>query len=199
MNKKLTIVACCVVGLYLVGHFIYYGSLTRNCIYTEEKIPVPSELEGGQLVTTQQSFAVVGLESDDLVCSTMYANVARRVISIESRGWLVSDPAYPPGITIQEIPIGTTFKVIDSFRQDTHGIANIEGGGSMEYMTLQDGRGTQYVLAISGLGINDHQRFVKFVSPGYEQMLEYAMFAGKEGEYDRVGIKYFHLDTLKTP
>ena len=195
--KKIILISTVVLALaiFIGWRFVYFGSLTRNCIYTEEKLSVPKELAEGKLVTTQTAYEFIGLEDKEMSCSPINANIARELISPENKTTYEGF-----GMTIKEIPVGKVFHVIDAFTQTKHGISTIDSGpGPIELLILQDEQGTHYTISPAGFGINKEGRFLKFVSGEKEQLLDSSAFyqIGADGKTTGFsGIKYFHLGNI---
>lgn len=194
--KKTIIIITVLSGLALfIGwHLVWFGSLTRNCIYTEEKIPVPILLSDGKLITTQKSFEVIGLESPDMSCSLIYSSIARELISTENSELYEGLKS----VTVKEISAGKVFRVVDAFTQTKHGISTIDSGpGPIELLILEDEQGVQYFIPPGGFGVNPEGRFLKFISADKGQLLDSSAFyeVGVDGQQTGFdGLKFFHLD-----
>lgn len=162
------------VGLYALGHFVYYGSLTRNCIYTEKEVLVPEALLQGELVTTQKAYVLEGLESKEQSCSPHEAEISRQLLGPESSlGYYAQN-----GNTVRAIGVGESFRVVGAFSQEKHGISTIDsGGGPYDILILQDTHGTTYTLpVVMSHGTNDSGDFLKFVSLDYSGMITFETF-----------------------
>ena len=84
MKSKTIVILLIVIGaLYLGGRYVYYGSLTRNCIYTENKLPVPEQLTKGEIVVAKDAYLVIGIDKE-YSCLKNLGSIDREIVGAES-------------------------------------------------------------------------------------------------------------------
>ncbi len=161
------------LGVSLLWKLIYYGSLTRSCIYTEEILPVPENLAQGEIVVSKDAYRASGQE-DGYQCLPSIGKIAWELVGPQTINNVTVGTAYftRQGRSVAGIGIGDRFHVVGAVSVTEHGIRTIEGGSSLDHLILEDVGGSRYSLAIVELGINKSDEFLDFVSSTGTRPLE---------------------------
>lgn len=162
----ISIVVISLLGVGLLGKFVYYGSLTRSCIYTEEMLPVPENLAQGEIVVSKNAYRASGQE-DGYQCLHSIGKIAWELVSPETVNNVTVGAEYyvRQGRSVDEIAVGKRFRVVGVVVVTKHGIGTIDsGGGPINYLILEDAEGSRYSLATVTLGVNKSDEFLDFVS-----------------------------------
>jgi hypothetical protein len=197
-NKKIWIIIAIFLGvLYLGCKFIYYGSITRSCIYTEKKLPVPQELLSGKVVIAKDAYLAIGKEKAR-DCLPLFGDINREIVNPEMIDDAQLGKSYftDQGIKVEKIEKGTVFQVTDIVAVTQHGISTIDtGGGPLYYLILKDQENILYQIAIVELGSSNQKNdlFIAFDSDASNkdnpQLLSWNSFT--ETEYPQEeGVAY---------
>lgn len=166
MKSKIIIILLIVIGaLYLGGRYVYYGSLTRSCIYTENKILVPAQLAKSEIVVAKDAYLAVGVDKED-ACLKYFGSIDREIVSPESINNLTVGRRYftNRGLAVESLKKGASFHVVDVVAVTKHGISTIDsGGGPIYYLVLKDKNNISYKIATVSLGINKGDEFLSIV------------------------------------
>ena len=174
---------CVVVVAYLVLHFIGYGSLTRNCSYTEEELTVPAELVGATFITTQPAYRASSVEPEYGCMQTM-GHIPQELVAPETINNISVGRHYytDKGRTVSDVPVGTTFTLVHVISVVKHGITTMDsGGGPLEHLLLADSAGNVYSIATVELGTNPSDRFIHLVTKDKDVLLDSHSFDVKDG------------------
>lgn len=172
---------------------MYYGSLTRNCIYTEKKLPVPEQLTKGMIVVAKDAYLAVGHDSK-YACLKYFGSLDRKIVGPASINNLTIGKRYftNKGLTVESLKKGALFHVTDVVAVTKHGITTIDSGsGPIYYLILKDQNNISYHIATVSLGFNKKDLFLSFVdssqsvNPPFVNLLSTDSFDGtrhSEGE-----------------
>lgn len=188
-NKKFWIWLIVFAGLvYLGGRLIYYGSITRSCIYTEKKVSVPQELLRGRIIVAKDAYLATG-EVKENSCLSFLGSIDREIVNPET----INDDQLGKsfyanrGQRIEKLEKGTIFQLVDVVASNQHGITTIDSsGGPYYYLILKDERNKLYQMDVIYLGgINDwRDTFLAFKSDDSDsanmQLLSVDSFAESE-------------------
>lgn len=164
--KKKTIVILLIILLifvalsYLGIHYIYYGSFTRSCIYTEEMLPVPEQLAKSKLVFAKSATVEVGHDKE-YECLQKFGNIANNITN--PAFGTSSDSKYRTsrGLTVETLEKGSVFYIIDVMAITKHGIATIDSGpGPLYYFLLKDKNGIVYKIQTAAFGFRKEDLMV---------------------------------------
>src|SRR3989344_4484047 len=166
MKSKTIIILLLITGaLYLGGRYVYYGSLTRNCIYTENKLPVPEQLIKGKIVIAKDAYLAVGIDKE-YSCLKNFGSIDRKIVGPESINNLTVGRRYftNKGLAIETLKIGASFRVADVIAVTKHGLTTIDSGsGPIYYLILKDQNNISYKIATVSLGPNKEDLFLSFI------------------------------------
>lgn len=169
---KTTLISLAVVAtLFLIGyyifHYILYGSFVRDCIYTEEKLPIPEQLIQGQLVTTKEAYLAIGTDPE-YSCLMDLTKIDREIVAPSTINNITIGRRYftDQGLAIESIKENTSFRIIGETAVTKHGITTIDSGsGPTNYLILADHDGKKYKLATVSLGTNKYDLFMAYKDP----------------------------------
>lgn len=166
MKQKTIIILLIVIGaLYLGGHYVYYGSLTRNCIYTENKLPVPEQLAQGKIVVAEDAYLAIGHDKE-YACLKNFGSIDKLIVGTDVINNLSIGRHYftDRGLTVESLEKGASFRVVDVVAVTKHGLSTIDSGpGPIYFLILKDQNNISYQIATVNLGINKEDLFLSFV------------------------------------
>jgi len=166
MKSKIIIILLIVIGaLYLGGRYVYYGSLTRNCIYTENKLPIPEQLTKGEIVVAKDAYLAVGKDKE-YACLKNFGSIDREIVGAESINNLTIGRRYftDRGLAVESLKKRASFRVVDVVAVTKHGLTTIDSGsGPIYYLILKDKNNISYQIATVSLGLNKEDLFLSFV------------------------------------
>ena len=189
MKSKNIIRLLVVFALYLGARYVYYGSLTRNCIYTEEKLPVPEQLTKGTVVVAKDAYLAVGHDKN-YAGLKYFGNLDRQIVGPATINNLTIGKRYftNKGLTVESLKKGALFHVTDIVAVTKHGITTIDSGsGPIYYLILKDQNKISYYIATVSLGFNKEDLFLSFadssqsVNPPFVKLLSTESF---DDDYD---------------
>lgn len=165
MKQKIIIILLAAVGfLYLGGHYVFYGSLTRNCIYTENKLPIPEQLSKGKVVVARDAYIAFGHDKE-YGCLKNFGNIDREIIDPETINNITIGRKYftDRGLTVESLKKNTSFRIVDVISVTKHGLSTIDSGpGPIYYLILKDQKDILYRIATVSLGLNKGDQFLAF-------------------------------------
>jgi hypothetical protein len=155
-------------AIYLLGHYVVFGSLTRNCIYTEEILPVPKTLAKGTIVVGRQAYLAKGIDRETS-CLPIFGKIKQEIVGPATIGNLSIGEKYftEGGRTVQTLATGTEFKVTGVAKVTKHGINSIfSGPGPLYFLILKDKADLDYRIHTTETGINEDEDelFLTYVS-----------------------------------
>ena len=166
MKPKISIILLAVIPiLFLAGRYIYYGSLTRSCIYTEESLPVIKKLSNGEFVIAKDAYLAIG-KNADYNCLQNFGNIDREIVGPETINNITIGRKYftNRGISVKSLKKGSSFRLTDIIAITTHGLSTIDSGpGPIFYLILKDKNNISYQIATVSLGLNKEDLFLSFV------------------------------------
>jgi hypothetical protein len=142
--------------LFIIGRYVYYGSLFRTCIYTQEIIPVPERIKNGYFVTFKDSTLMdrAGLSDYD-ECLPYFTDTNVDFLISQREASNLEE-----GRRGKTFPSGQKFKMIDIVSVTKHGISTIDSGsGPTESYIVEDENGARHSLLIP---LNDGDSFALF-------------------------------------
>lgn len=152
-------------ALYLGVRYLYYGSLTRNCIYTENSIPVPEQLAKGEIVVAKDAYLAVGYDRE-YVCLKNFGSIDRMIVGSHAMNNQSAGRQYftDKGLTVESLKTSTSFRITNVVAVTKHGFTTIDSGpGPIYFLILKDKNNTLYRLATYSLGLNNKDLFLSFV------------------------------------
>lgn len=191
--KKTIIISIVFLGIFIfaLGRFVYYGSLTRSCIYTEKSFPVPVGLEGKKLIVAKDAYAAIGQEDIDASCLTEFNKIDKQIINQESINNITIGRNYftNRGLKIEKLKKGMEFTVVGVIASEKHGITNIEDSGPIHYLILKNDAGDLYKMFYGYVGLNKDDYFMALkdtsdLEKGEYQMLTLESFIDDNYLYD---------------
>ncbi len=166
MKSKTIIILLIVIGtLYLGGRYVYHGSLVRNCIYTENRLPVPEQLTKGEILVAKDAYLAVGHDKE-YTCLKNFGSIDREIVGADSINNLTIGRRYftDRGLTVESLKKGASFRVVDVVAVTKHGLSTIDSGsGPIYYLILKDQNNISYQIATVSLGLNKDDLFLSFV------------------------------------
>jgi len=166
MKSKTIIIFLIVIGaLYLGGRYVYYGSLVRNCIYTENRLPVPEQLTKGEIVVAKDAYLAIGINRE-YACLKNFGSIDRAIVGAATINNLTIGRRYftDRGLTVESLKKGASFRIVDVVAVTKHGISTIDSGpGPIYYLILKDQNNISYQIATVSFGLNKKDLFLSFV------------------------------------
>jgi hypothetical protein len=156
--------------LYGCVHYVWYGSLTSSCTYTERDVPVPAELATGQITLTRAAYVAEGVDPG-YACLPVLGQTAREIVAPSTIANQTVGEKYftQRGQKIGPLPQGKTFRVARVLAVTKHGLSTIDSGsGPLYYLLLADEAGQNFALHAVAAGINPRDEYLQFVSPSGE-------------------------------
>ncbi len=164
--KTITILFFSALVLYFAGHYIGYGSLTNNCVYTEKQLPVPEQLSRGEIVIQKDAYVAIGHDAE-YSCLKDFGKIDKEIVDPAS----VNNPSVgrryytSRGLSLESLKRGEVFRVVGVVLVNKHGISTMDsGGGPIDYLILRDKNNALYQIATVSFGINDSDVFASFSS-----------------------------------
>jgi hypothetical protein len=164
-QKVIVILLIIIVALFLGGRYVYYGSLTRNCIYTENKLSVPEQLTKGEIVVAKDAYLAVGHDKE-YACLKNFGSIDREIVGADTINNLTIGRHYftDRGLAVESLKKGASFRVVDVVAVTKHGLTTIDSGsGPIYYLVLKDKNNISYQIATVSLGLNKEDLFLSFV------------------------------------
>ncbi len=152
-------------ALYFVGHYIGYGSLTRNCVYTEQVLTVPEHLSEGEIVVVKDAYLATGHDKE-YSCLKEFRNIDKEIVGPESINNITIGRKYftSKGLEVTSLKKGEVFRAVSVIAVTKHGISTIDSGsGPIYYLVMKDQNNTFYQIATVSMGLNDSDLFLSFV------------------------------------
>lgn len=153
--------------LFFGYHYIYFGSFTRSCIYTESALPVPGQLAKGEIIVAKDAYQAVGLDKE-YSCLKNIGNINKQIID---RG-TINNPTVGSryftknGQTVEPLKKGMSFRLVDVIAVTKHGINTIDSGpGPIYYLILQSQDNILHKISTTELGISKEELFLSFADP----------------------------------
>jgi len=195
-KKVITLLFILFILLYLSVHFIWYGSIIRNCIYTEDILQVPQQLIDGKIVVAKDAYVGVGHDKD-YSCLQNFDNIDREIINPKSIDDISVGRKYfiNKGLKIESLKKNTTLTIVNVIAVTKHGLSAIDSGsGPIYFLILKDQNNILYKIATVSLGINKDDLFLSFVdSPDTNNSSIIKLLSAnsfKEGGYYEKNKKY---------
>ncbi len=120
---------------------MWYGSVTRDCIYTENTIYVPKQLVDKKIILTKSAYVAIGYD-DKFSCLNNLKNINRKIISSEDidNGIGIGRDYYEErGAKIQELKTDISFSILKIIAVTKHGMSTMDSGsGPMYYLISKD-------------------------------------------------------------
>ncbi len=165
MKSQIIVLIVLLGALFLGSRYIYYGSLTRNCIYTEKKLPIPEELSKGEIIVAKDVYVAVGTDRE-YSCLKSMGSITREIVGPEVINNTTIGKRYftDNGLRVDDLKTGTAFHVVDVIAVTKHGLTTMDSGaGPLYHLILKDKDNVSYQIATVMLGINRTGRFLSLV------------------------------------
>lgn len=171
--------------LYAGSNYIQRGTLTRNCIYTENRLPIPEGLPKGKVVVSRYTYLATGPDKE-LICLKDLGSIEREIVG----AWVINNSSIGPGAytkrgSLELLEKGTTYSIVGAIAVTKHGLSTFDSGkGPIYYLVLEDENKVTYQIGVPLLGINDQDLFLSFVednvdpNPSVIKMLDPSSFYG---------------------
>ncbi len=152
--KKISIIVLGIsVLLFITGRYFYYGSLFRNCIYTQEKINLPEKITNGYFVTVKDA-SLIDMEKEYRCLSYFKNTNIDFLLAQKEASWFHSEN--------KAFVSGKRLKMIDIVSVTKHGINTIDSGsGPNKFYIVEDEFGAKHAMWIP---INNEDYFALFFS-----------------------------------
>jgi hypothetical protein len=163
--KAFIILFSIIIILFLGGRYIYYGSLTASCIYTENNIPIPKKLSKGDFVIAKDAYLAIGINAE-YSCLQNFGNIDREIVGSETINNITIGRKYftNRGIFVKSLKKGSSFRLTDIIAITKHGLSTIDSGpGPLFYLILKDQNNISYQIATVSLGLNKKDLFLSFI------------------------------------
>lgn len=177
------------VALFAVGRYALYGSVTRNCVYTEETLPVPEPLIELEVVVVNRAYLAVG-SNKDFTCLKKLGSIDREVVSAEIINNVTIGRRYftVKGMQVESLNKGARFKVVDVVAVTKHGITTIDSGpGPIYFLILKDKNETLYRVATASLGQSKEDLFLALEDPALSPVSPVSSFLNW-GSFDETSL-----------
>src|SRR6516164_5842703 len=159
-SKKLIILLFVLLVVYLGGHYVYYGSLTRNCIYTEKELPVPEQLAKGAIVVAKDAYVAIG-QDGEYSCLPRMGSIDREVVEPAEINKGLKSYYTNRGLRVEPLKKGTSFQAIGVMAVHKYGLTTLDsGGGPIYWVILKDENNLIYQVA--SFGLNKDEPFLAF-------------------------------------
>lgn len=136
-----------------MGRYFYYGSLFRNCIYTQEKINLPEKIKNGYFITVKEA-SLINMKGE-YGCLSYFKNISIDFLLAQREASWSSGEG-------RDFFSGKKLKMIDIVSVTKHGISTIDSGsGPLEFYIVEDEFGAKHVMLIP---VNDEDYFALFFS-----------------------------------
>jgi len=155
------------LALFAGGRYLWYGSVTRTCVYTEEILPVPQQLVELDVVVVKRAYFAVGY-NEDFSCMNKLGNIDREIVSAGSINNITVGRRYfeEKGLKVESLHKGTRFKVVDVIAVTKHGITTVDSGpGPLYYLIVKDQNEALYQVATVSLGMGKKDLFLAVEDP----------------------------------
>lgn len=166
MRPKIFIILFAFIIILFLGlRYIYYGSLTASCIYTEESLPVIKELSKGEFVIAKDAYLAIG-QDDDYSCLQYFGNIDREIVGPGTINNITIGRKYftNRGLSVKSLKKGSSFRLTEIIAITKHGISTIDSGpGPIFYLVLKDKNNISYQIATVSLGLNKEDLFLSYV------------------------------------
>ncbi len=166
MKPKIFIILFSFIFFLFLGlRYIYYGSLTTSCIYTEESLPVIDKLSNGEFVIAKDAYLAIG-KNDDYSCLQIFDNIDREIVGPETINNITIGRKYftNRGLSVKSLKKGSSFRLTDIIAITKHGISTIDSGpGPIFYLILKDKNNISYQIATVSLGLNKEDLFLSYI------------------------------------
>ena len=152
-----------VINLLLLTFYLFlakacwYGSFSRDCLYSEYSLPAPEQLEAGTLTLVNDAFLVFGSRPPSS-CLSSTPQLAPQIISAQTMDrHETGHPSLPDkGIAVMPLEKGRKFTLVGASAAIRHGVAALNlGCGPVYSLVLKDNAGNRYRVNTSELG-NDN-------------------------------------------
>ena len=179
MKKILISIVIFIILCLASCQYIYYGSLFRQCIYTEKQITIPQQFVDAKLVLLKKAYIA---EGDDLTykCLPELGKIQYQLVAPSTIENITIGKRYfeKNGQNVKALKVGEkefTLKKVISVTK--HGITTtVSGSGPLNYLILTDAQGKKYKILTVDLGINRDDRFLKMISSNSETILDSSYF-----------------------
>lgn len=161
-RKALLFAGLAILCVWLGLRFIYFGSVSNNCIYTEKTLAMKPNVATAKVIFARPA-AIVSEAYEPYKCLLGFASVKNQIMN--SRYELRYDNGSAidlkkityvdskSKIELQPVRLVAVFK---------HGITTVDSGsGPITYLILKDQYDVQYQVPTVDLGINEGEEFLE--------------------------------------
>ncbi len=160
-KNKIIIIISILIILYFSIHLILYGSLTRNCIYTENKISVPKELTNKKIIVTKDVNIISGAE-ERFSCLQDIKKINNEIFKFNDTVIGIDKEYFVnKGFDVKTLKKDTQLTTVDIIAVTKHGLSTIDSdSGPIYYLILKDKNNNLYKIATVSLGSNKEDLFL---------------------------------------
>lgn len=163
------------VPLILWGglRIIYYGSLTRSCIYTEKKVRIKPDVAESKLLFIGKGM-IISEPYREFKCLAGFKDIKAQIVPYhvgpQRDDGSQIDPKYVTAVTADS---KLQLSLVNILSVTKHGILTPDSGRApIEHLILQDQDGLLYEIPTVYLGINSDEELLKMrMVDGTEQLL----------------------------
>ena len=161
-KKKFLFVALGALCVWLGLRFIYFGSIVRNCVYTEQMILMKPSLATARVIFVGPA-AIVSEVYEPYKCLSGFASVENQIMpakyELRHDDGTVIDLKK---ITYVDAKSRVELRPVNLVAITKHGITTIDsGGGPILHLILKDAHGVLYQIPTVYLGINKGEEFLE--------------------------------------
>lgn len=172
-KKMLLLISLGTLCAWLGLRFIYFGSLVRNCIYTEQTLAMNPSVATAKVLFVRPA-AIIAEVYEPYKCLPGFASVENQIIP--SKYALRHDNGSaidPKKITYVEANSKIELWPIRLVAVTKHGITTIDsGGGPLIHLVFKDTHGALYQIPTVYLGLNKGEEFLELQKPdGTKELL----------------------------
>lgn len=172
-KKNFLVIGVGIVSVYLGLRYIYFGSIVRDCIYTEHEIQMKPGMITGKLLFVD-SAAIITESYQPYECVPGFKSIKNQIV--QSKYAIKHDdgsPVDPQKIKYVDANSKIELQPVRLLAVSKHGITTIDsGGGPILHLILKDQEGTFYQVPTVYLGINKGEEFLELNrSDGTKELL----------------------------
>ena len=160
-----------VLAVFATARFVYFGSMTRSCIYTEEEIPLSQEVLNSKMYFVKSAGLVQNADTE-FECLVYMGGIKKQIIDINS---INNDPNTSSSLVTPTLQL--ELHPIKMYAVRKHGLTTMDSGKTPTYhLILKEADGELYQVATVHLGINEGDEYLKMVTPAGEKLLNAESF-----------------------
>ncbi|GEM_PF-2020545 len=172
-RKTFLFIGLAALCAWLGFRFIYFGSIIRNCIYTEQTVPMKPSVATARAIFVGPA-AIVSEAYDPYKCLPGFVSVENQIM--QSKYKIIHDNGSaidPKKITYVDAKSKIELRPVRLVAVTKHGISTIDsGGGPIIHLILKDPHGAYYQIPTVYLGMNKGDEFLELQkSDGTKELL----------------------------